>query len=218
MSGAESFRPNPVRQALRSALIGMVPRTRLIASLPAADNTLALTFDDGPHPEWTPRILDVLAQHAVRASFFVVGARAAMHPALVQRIAAEGHAVGHHSWSHSEPSETPARQLLAENRRTRQLLEDLLQRPAPLFRPPHGKLTPMKLLGAWAQHDVVVLWNCDPKDYTMSDPSGLRTWATSHTLAAGSIVLLHDTSAATAAALPDLLTGSALRFVALETP
>ncbi len=216
MTPAAEYRPNPVRQALRSALISVVPRTRLIASLPPGDRVVALTFDDGPHPEWTPRILDVLARHGARATFFVVGAQAALHPDIVRRIAAEGHAVGHHSWTHSEPATTPTRLLLAENRRTRQFLEALLDRPAPLFRPPHGKLTPLKLLGAWAQGNVLVLWNRDPKDYQMPSATELRTWVSRQPLLAGDIVLLHDTHAHTAAALPHLLDSCAVPFTALN--
>jgi peptidoglycan/xylan/chitin deacetylase (PgdA/CDA1 family) len=216
MTATALHRPDPVRQLLRTALLGVVPRSRLIASLPPGDPAVALTFDDGPHPEWTPRVLDALAQHGARATFFVVGERAARHPGIVQRIAAEGHAVGHHSWTHSEPAITPARLLLAENRKTRRFLEELLQRPAPLFRPPHGKVTPAKLLGAWAQGNIVVLWNRDPKDFQMPDASELRAWATNQPVAAGDIVLLHDTHAQTADALPYLLASTAMRWRSLD--
>ncbi|HEY8061366.1 MAG TPA: polysaccharide deacetylase family protein [Gemmatimonadales bacterium] len=215
MRATESPGPDPLRQAIRMALIAAVPRTRLLASLPADDQTVALTFDDGPHPEWTPRILDALARHGARATFFVIGARAAAHPDIVRRLAAEGHAIGHHSWSHSEPATTPARVLLDENRRTRKFLEDLLERPTPLFRPPHGELTPLKLLGAWAQRNVVVLWNRDPKDYQMTAAAELEAAFVARPLKAGDVVLLHDNRAHTAAALPGVLTRCALRCVAL---
>lgn len=216
MTAIEEFRPHPVRQALRSALIATVPRTRLIASLPRREGAVAVTFDDGPDPEWTPRILDALAACGARATFFVVGERAARHPAIVQRIAAEGHAVGHHSWTHSEPATTSAHELLKEVRQTRQYLEQLLGRPAPLFRPPHGKLTPAKLFGLWGQGIIVVLWNHDPKDYQMTDPSQLTGWFTSRALHAGDVLLLHDTHSHTATALPQVLHSSAWRFDALR--
>ena len=217
MTATEASRPHPLRQALRSALIGAVPRTRLIASLPRREGAVAVTFDDGPDPEWTPRILDVLAAHGARATFFVVGERAARHPGIVQRIAAEGHAVGHHSWTHSEPATTSARDLLRETRQSREYLEQLLGRAAPLFRPPHGKLTTAKLFGLWGQGNVVVLWNHDPKDYQMADPAELTRWFTTRPLHAGDVLLLHDTHSHTAAALPSMLDGSAWRFDALGT-
>ena len=209
---------HPVRQALRSLLIRTVPRTRLISSLPPEQGAVALTFDDGPHPELTPRLLDLLAAHGAHATFFVIGREAERQPALVRRIAAEGHAVGHHSWSHSEPASTPARVLLAESRRTRELLEDLLGRPAPLFRPPHGKVTTAKLLGAWRQRNTVVLWNRDPKDFEMRNARELEAWFAKQPLKAGDVVLLHDTHPHALGALATLLPGSPLRYVALQAP
>jgi hypothetical protein len=67
---------------------------------PARAGELALTFDDGPNPKWTPRLLEVLGEHGVKATFFMLGGRAQTEPALVRRIAAEGHLIGNHSWSH----------------------------------------------------------------------------------------------------------------------
>lgn len=216
MTADPVFRPNPIRQALRAVLIHAVPRTRLVASLRADEPSVALTFDDGPHPDLTPRLLDVLAAHRATATFFVIGSAAAKHPDIVRRIAAEGHAVGHHSWTHSEPATTPARQLLAETRRTRALLEDLLDRPAPLFRPPHGKLTIAKLLGIWWQRNAIVLWNRDPKDFQMRDGGELEAWFAAQPPGAGDIVLLHDTHPHALDALPRLFASSALRFDAVR--
>lgn len=213
---AADFHPSRVRQALRSVLIQIVPRTRLVASLPAAKPSVALTFDDGPHPELTPRLLDVLAEHHAIATFFLIGEKAERHPDLVRRIASAGHAVGHHSWTHSEPAATSARRLLDETRRTRGFLEDLLGRPAPLFRPPHGKLTIAKLLGVWWQGNAVVLWNRDPKDFQMTHAAQLDAWFDVQPPSAGDILLLHDTHPLAVAALPRLLAASSLRFDAVR--
>lgn len=208
--------PNPLRQAVKSALLGVVPRSRLVASLPAGSSSIALTFDDGPHPEWTPRVLDALAAAGAHATFFVIGERAAQHPALIQRLAAEGHTVGHHSWTHSEPATTSARMLLEESRRTRALVEELTGRPAPFFRPPHGKLTATKLLGTWWQHNVVVLWNRDPKDFQLPDGDALVARMTEHPLEPGDILLLHDVHRQTADALPRILAATRLQCDALQ--
>lgn len=208
---------HPVRQALRKLLVETAPRGLLISSLPPEKRAVALTFDDGPHPELTPRLLDVLAGHGAHATFFVIGREAERQPALIRRIAAEGHAVGHHSWTHSEPASTPARVLLAETRRTRALLEDLLGRPAPLFRPPHGKVTTAELLGAWWQRNTVVLWNRDPKDFQMQNAEELRAWFTEQPLAAGDVVLLHDTHPHAVGALAAVLPGSPWRYDALQS-
>ena len=67
----------------------------------AAGRVVALTFDDGPDPEQTPRVLDTLRAHGVRATFFLIGSKAELHPEIVRRMAAEGHAIGIHTWSHT---------------------------------------------------------------------------------------------------------------------
>ncbi len=176
---------------------------------------MALTFDDGPHPEWTPRILDALAARGAHATFFVIGERAVRHRALVQRLAAEGHAVGHHSWTHSQPSTTSARVLLEETRRTRLLLEEITGRPAPLFRPPHGTLSAAKLLGVWWQQNTVVLWNKDPRDFRLPDADALVGWMKAHPLESGDIMLLHDVHQHTADALKRILAVTKLRCNAI---
>ena len=80
-----------------------------IVAVRTAEKLIALTFDDGPDPEWTPPVLDALARHGMRATFFVVGERAERHPELVARILAEGHETGSHSWDHpSLPELSPA--------------------------------------------------------------------------------------------------------------
>jgi peptidoglycan/xylan/chitin deacetylase (PgdA/CDA1 family) len=211
----EAPQPNPFRQAVKAALLTAVPRSMLIASLPSDAPSVALTFDDGPHPEWTPRVLDALAARGARATFFVIGERAERNPALVRRIAAEGHAVGHHSWTHSEPATTTARALLDETRRTRALVEELTGRPAPLFRPPHGKLTAAKLLGVWRQRNAVVLWNRDPKDFQLGHAAALIAALADRPLVAGDILLLHDTHAHTAEAMPAILAATAPPCAAL---
>ncbi|HEY4320822.1 MAG TPA: polysaccharide deacetylase family protein [Gemmatimonadales bacterium] len=211
----EAYRPSPFRQAVKAALLAVMPRSMLIGSLPAGDRSVALTFDDGPHPEWTPRILDALAARNAKATFFVIGERAERHPSLVRRLAAEGHAVGHHSWTHSEPAVTSARTLLEETRRTRALVEELTGRPAPLFRPPHGKLTAAKLCGVWWQRNAVVLWNRDPKDFQLGEAGVLVAALTERPLLPGDILLLHDVHAHTAEAMPRILAAIAPPCAAL---
>ena len=169
-----------------------LPRRLFMTSGPPESRALALTFDDGPDPTHTPAVLDRLRALGVRATFFVVGRRAEAYPGLVARIAEEGHAVGHHSWRHDPPHLTSARTLVAEARRTSALLLPLVGARPRLYRPPHGKLTPAKLLGLWALGQTVVLWNRDPKDFTRAAPEPLRRWFEAERLAGGDIVLLHD--------------------------
>jgi peptidoglycan/xylan/chitin deacetylase (PgdA/CDA1 family) len=198
-------RPWAPRQLLRQAL-AFLPRRLLLVRGPARGNAVCLTFDDGPHPEHTPRLLDALKAEEVPATFFVIGRAAERYPELVRRMVAEGHAVGHHSYNHGEPAETSGRQLAAEALATRALLTSLLgQSPPWLFRPPKGKLTAGKLCRLWAARETVVLWDVDPKDYARQSADELRAWFRDHPLRGGSVVLMHDNHPHAAAVVPDLV-------------
>jgi len=105
---------------------------------PRAGRRVALTFDDGPDPEWTPRVLDLLGAAGVRATFFLIGARAAQAPAVVKRIAGDGHEVANHSWSHRNPWLCGPATTRAEVRRAHDTLADLTGVAPRHFRPPWG--------------------------------------------------------------------------------
>jgi peptidoglycan/xylan/chitin deacetylase (PgdA/CDA1 family) len=207
-----------IRQLLRSTLATALPRRWFAVNGPARANSICITFDDGPHPEHTPRVLDALKEAGAVATFFVLGAQVERHPDIVRRIAAEGHALGHHSFTHSPPPETSARQLLDEVQRTRDLLCSLVGQAPVLFRPPHGKLTVRKLAGLWRAGLSVVLWNVDPRDYARRSEDEVRVWFRTHPPRAGDIVLLHDTQPHTPGVVGDLVALARERRLALTTP
>jgi peptidoglycan/xylan/chitin deacetylase (PgdA/CDA1 family) len=180
------------RQLVKALLTWAIPRRWFITRGPESSRTVALTFDDGPHPEHTPEILDFLRAEQVRATFFVVGREAARCPHLVRRMVAEGHAVGHHSYTHGSPGSTPTRALAAEVAQSVALLRDLGVESPTLFRPPHGKLTPTKLLMLWRHRCTVVLWSLDPRDGERDSPEALRAALAAKPMNSGDIVLLHD--------------------------
>src|ERR1700751_666629 len=107
-----------------------------MTSVLTRDPVAALTFDDGPHPEYTPRLLAVLAQHQVRATFFMVGEVAQQHPALVRQVAQEGHTIGNHSWDHQSFRTLPGP---ARRRQIRSCARVLAPYGHALFRPPYGE-------------------------------------------------------------------------------
>jgi peptidoglycan/xylan/chitin deacetylase (PgdA/CDA1 family) len=218
MHAAPAARPSPLRQLVRLGMGAALPRRLFMTSGPPASRAIALTFDDGPHAEHTPAVLDRLRALGIRATFFVVGARAEAHPALVARIADEGHVLGHHSWTHGLPEETSTRALVAEARRTSALLERLAGDRPRLFRPPHGKLTPGKLLGLWSQLQTVVLWNRDAKDFAQPSATPLRAWLAAEPFAGGDILLMHDVHAHVAPALDVLAERAAALGLGFTTP
>jgi peptidoglycan/xylan/chitin deacetylase (PgdA/CDA1 family) len=136
---------------------------------PQRPGELALTFDDGPNPTWTPRLLEILARHDVRAAFFMVGSHAEKNPALVRQVVAAGHLVGNHSWDHPNLAYTKASQVREELTRTQQTLEEITGAPVKYFRPPFGARRPYVLRVARELGMTPVLWNAMTTDW--SEPS-----------------------------------------------
>ena len=127
---------------------------------------LALTFDDGPNPAWTPQLLDVLARYGVKATFFMVGKYGFQQPGLVRRIVADGHLVGNHSWSHPNLAVTAALKVDKELLRTRDTLEQISGVAVRYFRPPFGARRPHVLRTARYLGMTPVLWNAITTDWS----------------------------------------------------
>lgn len=213
-----------VRQAVRAAMTIVLPPSQWLVRgrcplLPGQPPQISLTFDDGPHPEHTPAVLEALDRWRLTATFFVVGREAERHPALMQRLVAAGHAVGNHTFTHSEPRTITAARWLDEIERTDRVLETWLGAHTPWVRPPKGELTWSKFAGVWRQQRTVALWNVDPRDYRMTSPSDALAWAKTYSPRHGDIVLLHDRfphAAAIVHALGDLGVFDRVRCVRLE--
>ena len=183
---------NAFRQAMKSALSAMLPPHLLLTQGPRDASGIALTFDDGPHPKHTPPLLDALQVHGIHATFFVVGREAEWYPEIVRRIVADGHEIGGHTYTHSDPARTSARKLRDELRRSRDLLEGITGRPLRLFRPPFGKMSALKFWEAWRAHQTVVLWNADPRDFAMTSPNDVARWCQNYVPQNGDVLLFHD--------------------------
>jgi len=136
---------------------------------PRRSAELALTFDDGPNPAWTPKLLETLAEHDIRASFFLMGSRAQGQPALVRRLVEAGHLIGNHSWSHPNLAGTAASKVRRELAQTKDVLEQIAGVPVKYFRPPFGARRPAVFRIARELGMTVVLWNAMTNDW--SEPS-----------------------------------------------
>ncbi len=126
---------------------------------PPLPTQLALTFDDGPNPAVTPHLLDLLAAHQIRATFFLIGTHVLAQPALTRRIAAEGHTIGNHTMHHLRLPRHLASTIRAELTECNRALTDTLGQPITLFRPPHGARRPAVLRIARSLGLETVQWN-----------------------------------------------------------
>jgi len=203
-----------MRDGYRTA-IERSPFGRHVRWRTASPAAIALTFDDGPDPEQTPRILDLLARHDARATFFLIGEHVDRYPELVRRMVAEGHAVGNHTYSHSRCRELDFPTLMRQLERTDAALESALgpcSSLSPLFRPPFGEIRVEQALYLAASGRTLAFWNQDSRDYRGA--SAQEITALGPRLNAGDVVLLHDRFPATVEALPLLL--DAIRAKGLE--
>src|SRR5213596_268615 len=178
------------------------------------EHQVAITFDDGPDPRWTPKILDILKAASVKATFFVVGVNAERYPALVRRIVNEGHEIGNHTYYHPNLALCWPEHIRLELNATQLLLETITGRATTLFRPPYAadtgptdlsELTPLKI--AEDLNYLVVMENIDPQDWAKpgADIILRRIKQQRHD---GSVILLHDAGgdrSQTVQALPRIL-------------
>lgn len=160
--------------------------------LPRGAPDVALTFDDGPHPSATPRVLDLLAAHDMRATFFVVGDNVRRHPALVRRMLAEGHAVGLHSDTHSYIYPLHSRAWVVRDlRRCRSTVEDAGGVAPKMFRPPMGLRNPMIAAAVRELDLAMILWSAGGRD--RGHDNGPRVAARlARQAAPGAVLMLHD--------------------------
>ena len=183
-------------QVVRGALSGETVSRRVLTRPQrghlVAPRALALTFDDGPDPTWTPRVLRLLARAHVHATFCVIGRQAARHPELIRAIVKGGNTLCNHTWSHDEQlgRRSPAR-MRSEIARTQEAVRRAVGFVPVLFRMPGGMWTPSVEREARLQGLTPLMWTVDPRDWTRPTPKRIIAGVV-RPLRPGSIVLLHD--------------------------
>jgi peptidoglycan/xylan/chitin deacetylase (PgdA/CDA1 family) len=170
---------------------------------------VAVTFDDGPDPGFTPLVLEILARYQATATFFCVGMNAAAHPDLVARVLDAGHGIGNHTWTHPYLPDLTRDELLRQVDATNDALRRVSGAPVDLFRPPYGSCTP-ETLGWLAEHGMTtVTWDVDARDWAAPGVPAI-TEVVGTSARDGSVILMHDGGgdrSQTVAALPAILEG-----------
>ena len=169
------------------------------------DKKVAITFDDGPNPEYTPQILALLRQYQIKATFFCIGTHIEKHPELLKKIVAEGHTIGNHSYSHSGRfSFYKAEKIAAELKQTNTLVKKLTNHEMAFFRPPFGVTNPnIKKALAITRHKSIG-WSVRSFDTYIKQKEKILKRITKN-LKGGDIILLHDTTQQTVEILKDFI-------------
>jgi peptidoglycan/xylan/chitin deacetylase (PgdA/CDA1 family) len=180
---------------------------------------IAMTFDDGPSATLTPKLLDLLAAHHIKATFFVIGENVAEHPEIVARAAREGHEIGNHSWSHPNFGKMSDQGVRSQLQRTDDAIKNATGTRPTLLRPPYGSITAREK--RWIHDEFgyrIILWDVDPLDWKRPGPAVVRSRILKETQP-GSIVLSHDIHPGTIEAMPstfDALEGKGFKFVTVS--
>ena len=157
----------------------------LVCELPREEKVIYLTFDDGPVPEATPEVLDILRSYHAIATFFVVGDNVRKHPGIFDLVTQEGHAIGNHSFHHLNGWRTSPGAYMQDVKRCREYFD------SGLFRPPYGRFTPTQYF-LLRKDFRFILWSVLTGDYNMNiTPEQCLKNALDHT-GNGSIVVFHD--------------------------
>lgn len=168
---------------------------------------IALTFDDGPHPKNTPRLLDMLRERNIKATFYVVGTNVKLYPSIVRRIVAEGHEIGNHTRTHPNLSKMSSAAVRDQLDTSRDAIVATCGVKPRTMRPPYGALTSSQRSWIHSEYGYpTILWDVDPKDWKKPGHSVVTSRILEGTRN-GSIVLAHDLHKETIDAMPATLNG-----------
>jgi peptidoglycan/xylan/chitin deacetylase (PgdA/CDA1 family) len=157
----------------------------VISRMPAQQPKLFLTFDDGPHPEITPRVLELLEKYSALASFFLVGENAEKYPAVLSSLLSKNHTIGNHTYQHLNGWKTSLNMYLHNIEKAAQFYD------TNLFRPPYGKMT-LQQYRAVKQQYRIVLWTCLTEDFNAAKSQEQILRKSERAIAPGAILLFHD--------------------------
>lgn len=222
-ASAQGNQPAPATEPLRafSAPPAPVPPEPRISfnSVHVEGRYIAMTFDDGPNATLTPRLLDLLAAHKMKVTFFVVGENAAEHPEILKRAVREGHEIANHSWSHPNLGQMGDEGVRRELQKTDDAIKAAIGTRPTLLRPPYGSITPRQR--NWINEAFgyrIIIWDVDPLDWKRPGPSVVTSRIVTETKP-GSIILAHDIHPATIEAMPatfDQLEAKGFKFVTVS--
>ena len=206
-----------LRRAIKFSIRRIVPSRYVAWNGRPEGNRLALTFDDGPHPEFTPRVLRALGETGVRATFFVLGSQSERHPQIVQAMIAAGHELGNHTYSHVNLGRLSWQQGCDELQKADHVLRAADPRYQGLFRPPWGWMGLGGALYSLRHRYQAAMWSVDSRDYLLDGVEPLIERVQAAPITGGDILLFHDDNEYTAEAIGPIVTALQQRGFAFAT-
>ncbi len=201
-----------IKKLIKKAVLSLIPNRYIIRK---GKNKLYLTFDDGPNPVYTPKILDILKERNIKATFFLIGEEAEKYPDIVKRIHQEGHSIGNHTHTHSNLSKLSKKEIRNEIIKCSEAIRNITGERPSLLRPPFLKLS----LISWFLNKTpkvrLVLNSLDSLDYKKENENIIISRVNPNKVRNGDIILFHDnnkysqfkgTQESTINALPTILT------------
>ena len=189
-------------KCIASALLSLIFLLQILTLLPSAEvkvyrsvttdkKQIALTFDDGPHPTLTPRILEILAKYNVHATFFMVGQNVLHYPDAARAVIEAGHEVGNHTFSHPHIADLNEKAIFEEIGKCEDALEELCEYRPHILRTPQGALTPSLEHCLLDDDYILVLWSLDTRDWEHKSTASV-VQAVLDRVQPGDIILMHD--------------------------
>jgi len=189
---------------------------KVVRRIDVAAPLTAITFDDGPHPLFTPRALEILAKHGVKATFFLPGSRVERLGELTKQVQDAGHEIGAHGYSHKNLVSLGYGGTYQELSKAQEALKAATGKPSPYLRPPYGAYNQMVLKAAGeCGFQYSVMWNVDPRDYASAPGAILQSVLKD--VAPGNIILFHEVTPSTTGALDQVIKGITDRGLRLGT-
>ncbi len=196
---------------MKALIKHLIPSRYVLWSRPRADKSIAITIDDGPHPEHTHLLLDVLAQYDAKVTFFMVGKSMQAYPEVVHAVHSAGHEFGCHGLAHQNMHHLKKfSEIDHEIGQGYQIIKQLIDQTSPYYRPPYGNLSWRVMAYCFAKQKTIAMWSVDSLDYLLArqDPSvniKSLTARLKNTIQGGDIVLFHDDSGYCVDMLKELL-------------
>lgn len=175
-------------------------------------NNIAITFDDGPNPIYTEKIINTLQEYKIKATFFLLGSEIEKYPNIVKCLISSGHSIGNHTYSHRYNTKICRNDLILQIQKTQTIIKQTTGIISKIFRPPHGHVSISGLKYCRKNNLFTILWSIDSTDYKKADTKLILEAVNQCTVKPGDIILFHDDNEYTLEALPIIIEGLADKY------